>query len=380
MGGGTAVQSYSVKGELDYESVPFTRAMVCVDDNNNGLADDNYCGNVNNDGSYEFTAWTDPAAKNLVAYVYESGNGGASSSLYINASTLSKSGDTPDAIMYASWKRVNDNITLKTTFIKALIDQDPAKAVTEAEKEVEEVINVIKDTGAILKSFRDIFNSELATDDNIRSVTAAIVNKYIETKSIVKITDITAKDIANVKKNIEEADKSAESMAKINAILEKAEVMPEIDLIKYEPVIKYIAENYCERSMIEFSADKMRNDFNIAMQNFFYTFNDTKYNIEMYYDDHTKIPFAELNDYQYCSSYTKNMGVISGYFYSYPSGMLEDSDNILEKLYKEMGCEVDEDSGSVKDISCYYGYIADVAEKLPTPKKYLWKLDTSKLQ
>lgn len=354
--------------------------MVCVDDNNNGLADDNYCGNVNNDGSYEFTAWTDPAAKNLVAYVYESGNGGASSSLYINASTLAKSGNTPDAIMYASWKRANDNITLKTTFIKALIDQDPAKPVTEAEKEVEDVINTIKDTGAILKSFRDIFNSELATDDNIRSVTAAVVNKYIETKSIVKITDITAEDIENVKKNIEEADKSSEPLTRINAILDKAEVMPEIDLIKYEPVIKYIAENYCKRSVIEFSADKMRNDFNIAMQNFFYTFNDTKYNIEMYYDDHTKIPFAELNDYQYCSSYTNNMGVISGYFYSYPSGMLEDSDIILEKLYKEMGCEVDEDSGSVKDISCYYGYIADVVEKLPTPKKYLWKLDTSKLQ
>ncbi|MDE7168879.1 MAG: hypothetical protein K2N67_01635, partial [Mucispirillum sp.] len=234
-GGGTAVQSYSVKGKLDYESVPFTSAKVCVDDNNNGLADDNYCGNVNNDGSYEFTAYTDPAAKNLVAYVY--GNGGASSSLYINASTLEKSGNMPDSIMYASWKRANDNITVTSTFIKALIDQDPTKPVTEAEKELEEVIKSINDTGAILKSFRDIFNSELANDDNIKSVTAAIVNKYIETKSIVEVKDITAEDIEKAKNTINEADKSAGPMAKIKAVLDKAEVMPEIDLIKYEPYI-----------------------------------------------------------------------------------------------------------------------------------------------
>lgn len=52
----TGTNSYQVTGNVIYTADNFKSAKVCVDANNNGLADDTYCTESAVDGSYSFTS------------------------------------------------------------------------------------------------------------------------------------------------------------------------------------------------------------------------------------------------------------------------------------------------------------------------------------
>ena len=53
---GTGSNSYQITGKVIYTADNFKSAKICVDANNNGLADDTYCTETAVDGSYSFTS------------------------------------------------------------------------------------------------------------------------------------------------------------------------------------------------------------------------------------------------------------------------------------------------------------------------------------
>ena len=62
-------QTYDVTGKIDYAEKTISSAKVCLDVNNNGLADDTACVNADSSGKYNFTSANNPAYYQLAAFI-----------------------------------------------------------------------------------------------------------------------------------------------------------------------------------------------------------------------------------------------------------------------------------------------------------------------
>ena len=110
----TGTNSYQVTGKVIYTADNFKSAKVCVDANNNGLADDTYCTETAVDGSYSFTSNNSITNYPLVASI-------TTANTAVNARL-----NNGEILMYAP-KGKADVISIETTLIKSIMEQNSTK-------------------------------------------------------------------------------------------------------------------------------------------------------------------------------------------------------------------------------------------------------------
>lgn len=179
-------KSYNITGKIDYAGKTISSAKVCLDVNNNGMADDNACVDAIN-GEYTFTSSNNPAYYPLVAFIKED------TSAAVNAKITVDNGDY-DSILYAPRGKA-DTISITTTLAKSLMDKDSNLSLDNAVVQAEAIVKKAESTATVLTVYNNALNtsSESITDisTRIRGLVNVITDKLIKETSITDKTTIT---------------------------------------------------------------------------------------------------------------------------------------------------------------------------------------------
>lgn len=179
-------QSYNITGKIDYAGKTISSAKVCLDVNNNGLADDNACVDTIN-GEYTFTSSNNPAYYPLAAFITED------TSAAVNAK-ITVDNNEYDSILYAP-KGKTDTISIATTLAKSLMDKDSALSLTNAESTANRIItnNANNNPATVLTVYNNALNSANITDisTSIRGLVNVITDKLNKETNITDNTNIT---------------------------------------------------------------------------------------------------------------------------------------------------------------------------------------------
>ena len=178
-------QSYNITGKIDYAGKTISSAKVCLDVNNNGLADDNACVDTIN-GEYTFTSSNNPAYYPLAAFITED------TSAAVNAKITVDNSDY-DSILYAP-RGKTETISIATTLAKSLMDKDSALSLTDAESTANRIItnNANNNPATVLTVYNNALNSANITDisTSIRGLVNVITDKLNKETSITDNTNI----------------------------------------------------------------------------------------------------------------------------------------------------------------------------------------------
>ena len=223
--------SYQITGKVIYTADNFKSAKVCVDANNNGLADDTYCTETANDGSYSFTSNNSTNNYPLVASI--------TTNAKINNGSI---------LMYAP-KGKADVISIETTLIKSIMEQNSTKTYDMANAEVTALIKKA-DNKTLLSVYTNALNSADIQnwESSIRGIVGAVTNKLLESTEITAdtIITVTQEEVDNINNIIKEEDNKepenpgtepATPLEKVtylfnNAVI-KADINNPIDLIAF---------------------------------------------------------------------------------------------------------------------------------------------------
>lgn len=177
-------KSYNITGKIDYAGKTISSAKVCLDVNNDGLANDNACVDAIN-GEYTFTSSNNPAYYPLVAFIKED------TSAAINAKITVDNSDY-DSILYAP-RGKTETISITTTLAKSLMDKNSALKLTDAETQAEEIVKKAKSPATVLTVYNNALSSGSITDisTSIRGLVNVITDKLIKETSITDKTTIT---------------------------------------------------------------------------------------------------------------------------------------------------------------------------------------------
>ena len=177
-------QSYNITGKIDYAGKTISSAKVCLDVNNNGLADDNACVDTSN-GEYTFTSSNNPAYYPLAAFITED------TSAAVNAKITVDNSDY-DSILYAP-RGKTETISIATTLAKSLMDKDSALSLNNAEIQAEEIVKKAESPATVLTVYNNALNSANITDisTSIRGLVNVITDKLNKETNITDNTNIT---------------------------------------------------------------------------------------------------------------------------------------------------------------------------------------------
>lgn len=178
-------QSYNITGKIDYAGKTISSAKVCLDVNNDGLANDNACVDTIN-GEYTFTSINNPISYPLVAYIKEETNTAVNAKIMIDNNEY-------DSILYAP-KGKTDTISITTTLAKSLMDKDSALSLNNAETQAEEIVKKAESPATVLTVYNNALNtSETITNisGNIRGLVNVITDKLNKETNITDNTNIT---------------------------------------------------------------------------------------------------------------------------------------------------------------------------------------------
>ena len=224
-------QSYNITGKIDYEGKTISSAKVCLDVNNNGLADDNACVDTIN-GEYTFTSSNNPAYYPLAAFITED------TSAAVNAKIMVDNNEY-DSILYAP-RGKTDTISITTTLAKSLMDKDSALSLNNAETQAEEIVKKAESPATVLTVYNNALNSANITNisTSIRGLVNVITDKLNKETNITDNTNITVsqEEVNTANEAIKaEDDKLPQNPDKtpfdrISTILDNAQEMPVIDL------------------------------------------------------------------------------------------------------------------------------------------------------
>lgn len=214
----TGTNSYQVTGKVIYTADNFKSAKVCVDANNNGLADDTYCTETAGDGSYSFTSSDSISSYPLVASI--------TTNAKINNGSI---------LMYAP-KGKADVISIETTLIKSIMEQTSTKTYDMANTEVTALIKKA-DNKTLLAVYTNALNSADIQnwESSIRGIVGAVTNKLLESTEITAdtIITVTQEEVDNINNIIKEEDNKepenpdtepATPLEKVTEILAGAEI------------------------------------------------------------------------------------------------------------------------------------------------------------
>ena len=179
-------QSYNITGKIDYAGKTISSAKVCLDVNNNGLADDNACVDTSN-GEYTFTSSNNPAYYPLAAFITEDTSAAVNAKITVDNTEY-------DSILYAP-RGKTETISIATTLAKSLMDKDSALSLTDAESTANRIItnNANNNPATVLTVYNNALNSANITDisTSIRGLVNVITDKLNKETNITDNTNIT---------------------------------------------------------------------------------------------------------------------------------------------------------------------------------------------
>lgn len=180
-----SAQTYEISGKIDYAGKPISSAKVCLDINNNGLADDTVCVETDSSGEYSFTSANNPAYYPLAASIKEANRG-------VNAKITVDKSDY-DSILYAP-KGKTDSISITTTLAKSLMDKDSSLTFDNAEKQADTIIKKADSPATVLTVYNKALNTVpdgIDISTSIRGLVSVITDKLSEEPEITDSTSIT---------------------------------------------------------------------------------------------------------------------------------------------------------------------------------------------
>ena len=214
----TGSNSYQITGKVIYTADNFKSAKVCVDANNNGLADDTYCTETAVDGSYSFTSNNSTNNYPLVASI--------TTNAKINNGSI---------LMYAP-KGKADVISIETTLIKSIMEQNSTKTYDMANTEVAALIKKADNKTLLTVYTNALNNADIQNwESSIRGIVGAVTNKLLESTEITAdtIITVTQEELDNINNIIKEEDNKepenpsfepATPLEKVTKILAGAEI------------------------------------------------------------------------------------------------------------------------------------------------------------
>ena len=197
----TPPQSYNITGKIDYAGKTISSAKVCLDVNNDGLANDNACVDTIN-GEYTFTSIDNPISHPLVAYIKEETNTAVNAKIMVDNNEY-------DSILYAP-KGKTDTISITTTLAKSLMDKDSALSLNNAETQAEEIVKKAESPATVLTVYNNALNTSSKTITNISTSIRGLVN--VITDKLNKETNIT--DNTNITVSQEEVNTANDEISK----------------------------------------------------------------------------------------------------------------------------------------------------------------------
>ena len=224
--------SYQVTGKVIYTADNFKSAKVCVDANNNGLADDTYCTETANDGSYSFTSSDSISSYPLAASI-------TTANTAVNARL-----NNGKILMYAP-KGKADVISIETTLIKSIMEQNSAKTYDKADAEVAAIMKKT-DNKTLLTVYTNALNSADIQnwETSIRGIVGAVTNKLLESTEITAdtIITVTQEEVDNINNIIKEED-NKEPQQPENPGTEPTTPLEKVTIMLKNAEIKNSAEN-----------------------------------------------------------------------------------------------------------------------------------------
>ena len=180
-------QSYNITGKIDYAGKTISSAKVCLDVNNDGLANDNACVDTIN-GEYTFTSIDNPISYPLVAYIKEETNTAVNAKIKVDNNEY-------DSILYAP-KGKTDTISITTTLAKSLMDKDSALSLNNAKTQAEEIVKKAESPATVLTVYNNALNTSSETiitniSTSIRGLVNVITDKLNKETNITDNTNIT---------------------------------------------------------------------------------------------------------------------------------------------------------------------------------------------
>ena len=194
-------QSYNITGKIDYAGKTISSAKVCLDVNNDGLANDNACVDTIN-GEYTFTSIDNPISYPLVAYIKEETNTAVNAKIMVDNNEY-------DSILYAP-KGKTDTISITTTLAKSLMDKDSALSLNNAEIQAEEIVKKAESSATVLIVYNNALNTSSETITDISTSIRGLVN--VITDKLNKETNIT--DNTNITVSQEEVNTANDEISK----------------------------------------------------------------------------------------------------------------------------------------------------------------------
>ena len=164
--------SYQITGKVIYMADNFKSAKICVDANNNGLADDTYCTESAVDGSYSFTSSDSISSYPLAASI-------TTANTAVNARL-----NNGEILMYAP-KGKADVISIETTLIKSIMEQNSTKTYENANAEVTALMEKTDNKTLLTVYTNALNNADIQNwESSIRGIVGAVTNKLLESTEI----------------------------------------------------------------------------------------------------------------------------------------------------------------------------------------------------
>ena len=223
----SGTNSYQVTGKVIYTADNFKSAKVCVDANNNGLADDAYCTETANDGSYSFTSSDSISSYPLAASI-------TTANTAVNARL-----NNGKILMYAP-KGKADVISIETTLIKSIMEQNSTKTYDMANAEVTALIKKADNKTLFTVYTNALNNADIQNwESSIRGIVGAVTNKLLESTEITAdtIITVTQEEVDNINNIIKEED-NKEPQQPENPSFEPATPLEKVTYLFNNAVIK----------------------------------------------------------------------------------------------------------------------------------------------
>ena len=228
----SGTNSYQVTGKVIYTADNFKSAKVCVDANNDGLANDTYCTETAGDGSYSFTSSDSISSYPLAASI-------TTANTAVNARL-----NNGEILMYAP-KGKADVISIETTLIKSIMEQNSKKTYDMADADVAAIMKKT-DNKTLLTVYTNALNSADIQnwESSIRGIVGAVTNKLLESTEITAdtIITITQEEVNNINNIIKEED-NKEPQQPENPGTEPATPLEKVTIMLKNAEIKNSAEN-----------------------------------------------------------------------------------------------------------------------------------------
>ena len=377
-------QSYNITGKIDYAGKTISTAKVCLDVNNNGLADDTSCIDTA-DNNYNFTSVDNPASYSLVAFIKEANTA-------LNAKIIVDNIEY-DSILYAP-KGKTDIISIATTFAKSLMDKDSSLTLADAENTADTIIQKADNPAVVLTVYNNALNTALNNIDistSIRGLIYVITNKLSSETNITNntIISVTQEEVNTANDAIKaEDDKLPQNPDKtpfdrISTILDNAQEMQVIDLTQekmaYYPNGEFYDGHYSNGRPVfiiqNLDASVFLNTpINVDIVFWYIGYSDKKYRGS--YDNSERLFYLESDDYFNYSSIEPCSGIIEDTYITF------NDENVIQAMMNNADCMVAFNNPNPA-VPNYLNYMANCLETAKkegfTPVKAKYRVDTNNL-